>query len=64
VANNNLITIITDERKLRALVRKSVRAHVAMTRPEERGIEDEFIRLFRKQEQPKNAPKPAEVSRV
>jgi hypothetical protein len=61
VANNSLITIITDERKLRVLVRKAVREGVAMTRCEERKIEDEFIRLARKQKQPSDAPKPAEV---
>jgi hypothetical protein len=63
VANNDFITIVTNERKLRALVRNSLRSGVAMTRYEERAIEDEFIRLARKQEQPKNAPKPAEVPR-
>jgi hypothetical protein len=54
VANLNatVLTIIADERKLRALVRNSVRISVAMTRYEERRIEDEFIRLARKQKRP------------
>jgi hypothetical protein len=57
--SSNVITIIAEERKLRSLVRKSVRASVAMTRREEQVIENEFIRLAG--EQSKNASKPTEV---
>lgn len=42
------ITIVADERKFRALVRNSIRGNVAMTRCEERNIENEFIRLAQK----------------
>jgi hypothetical protein len=38
------IPIEADERKLRTLVRESIRAGVGMTRNEELAIEDEFVR--------------------
>jgi hypothetical protein len=64
VANSRspVITIITDERQLRALVRNSLRSGVAMTRTEERRIEDEFIRRARNQKQLSAKSKPSEVS--
>jgi hypothetical protein len=40
-----VITLISEEGELRALVRKAVRAGVEMTRHEEETIEQEFIRL-------------------
>ena len=56
------ITITADERRLRAMVRSSIRAGIAITRHEEQVIEDEFIRLATKQKQQSNGPKSAEVS--
>ena len=44
-SGNPAITIVGDERKLRSLVRRAIRAGLAASRSEEQVIEDEFIRL-------------------
>jgi hypothetical protein len=49
---SSVVTFITDERNLRALLRSSIRACCAMTRNEELNIEDEFVRRARKAESP------------
>jgi len=54
--SNPAITIATDERTLRALVRDSIRAWGAMNRYEERTIEDEFMRRAKKHERAPVSP--------
>jgi hypothetical protein len=53
--NSNVITLVLDERKLRGILRRSIRPGAAMSETEEQHIVDEFIRVTRTNGAPESA---------